>query len=75
MAVIRSARGELIDTKLMAIKAQLAKAPPPKAVLARQAEIAELEGAKVVDEQTLSPEMLEMMAAAEAAEIKPRKSK
>jgi hypothetical protein len=74
MAVIRSARGELIDTRLMAIKAQLAKAPLPKAVQARQVEITELEGGKV-EEQVVTAEMMEMMAAAEVSDVKPKKAK
>ncbi len=80
MAMIRSARGELIDTALLAIKSQLAQRPVPAPVAARQAEIAEREGLKtaapeVVVEPVITAEMAEMMAAADEATAKPKKAK
>jgi hypothetical protein len=45
--VTRSARGEFVDFELLAIKQQLASAPLPKAVVARQVAIAEKDGKSV----------------------------
>lgn len=44
--LIRSARGELIDFELLAIKQQLASAPKPKAVEQRQKAIDLKDGVK-----------------------------
>lgn len=44
--LVRSARGELVDFELLAIKAQLAAAPVPKKVEERKAAIAEKDGEK-----------------------------
>jgi len=73
--MIRSARGEMIDTALHAIKAQLAQRPVPSPVAARQVEIAEREGKSVAVilppvvpapevEPVFTAELSEMMAAA-----------
>jgi hypothetical protein len=43
---VRSARGELVDFELMAIKHQLASAPVPKAVEDRKKAIDEKDGVK-----------------------------
>ncbi len=43
---IRSARGELIDFELLAIKQQLANAPPPKSVEQRKKAIDEKDGVR-----------------------------
>lgn len=43
---IRSARGELIDFELLAIKAQLANAPVPKVVEQRKKAIDEKDGVR-----------------------------
>ena len=43
---IRSARGELIDFELLAIKAQLASAPVPKVVEQRKKAIDEKDGVR-----------------------------
>lgn len=43
---IRSARGELIDFELLAIKAQLASAPVPKVVEQRKQAIDEKDGVR-----------------------------
>lgn len=44
--MVRSARGELIDFELLAIKAQLAAAPIPKVVELRKQAIAEKDGVR-----------------------------
>lgn len=44
--LIRSARGELIDFEMLAIKQQLASAPVPKAVEARKKAIDAKDGVK-----------------------------
>lgn len=44
--MIRSARGELIDFELLAIKAQLASAPVPKVVEQRKQAIDEKDGVR-----------------------------
>lgn len=46
--LIRSAKGELVDFELLAIKQQLASAPKPKAVEQRQKAIDEKDGVKTV---------------------------
>jgi len=61
--LIRSARGELIDFELLAIKQQLASAPKPKAVEQRQAAIDLKDGVK----SDLVPEVDFMAISAEAA--------
>jgi hypothetical protein len=60
---IRSAKGEVVDFELLAIKAQLAATPLPKAVADRKAAIDAKDG-KV---QPQSVELAEMMAAATEA--------
>jgi hypothetical protein len=44
--IVRSAKGELIDFELLAIKAQLAAAPVPKVVEQRKAAIDAKDGVK-----------------------------
>lgn len=44
--IVRSARGELIDFELLAIKAQLAAAPVPKVVEERKQAIDEKDGVR-----------------------------
>lgn len=61
--LIRSARGELIDFELLAIKQQLASAPKPKAVEQRQQAIDLKDGVK----STLVPEVDFMALSAESA--------
>ena len=61
--LIRSARGELIDFELLAIKQQLAAAPKPKAVEQRQAAIDLKDGVK----SALTPEVDFMAISAESA--------
>lgn len=78
MAMIRSARGELIDTNLIAIKAQLAARPVPKPVADRLAEIEEREGLKPIEPPApiMSVDLSEMLAAAdEQVQETKRKSK
>lgn len=60
--LVRSARGELVDFELLAIKAQLAAAPVPKAVEERKQAIDERDGVKT----TVQPD-LDMLAVAMAA--------
>lgn len=84
MPMIRSARGELLDTALHAIKAQLAQRPVPKPVAERQAEIEEREGVKTValppdvvitTEPIITAELGDMLAAAEEVTAQEAKSK
>lgn len=44
--IVRSAKGELVDFELLAIKAQLASAPVPKAVETRKQAIDAKDGVK-----------------------------
>lgn len=60
--LVRSARGEVIDFELLAIKAQLAAAPVPKAVEQRKIAIDEKDGVKT----DVSPD-LDILAVAQAA--------
>jgi hypothetical protein len=59
---IRSARGELIDFELLAIKAQLAAAPAPKEVDERKTAIDVKDGVKTTVAPDLSNEMLQIAA-------------
>jgi hypothetical protein len=60
--LVRSAKGELIDFELLAIKAQLAAAPVPKVVEQRKAAIDAKDGVKT--DVTPDLELSEMMAVA-----------
>lgn len=51
--LVRSARGELVDFELLAIKQQLASAPVPKVVEKRQQAIEEKDGVK----STITPDI------------------
>lgn len=64
---IRSARGELIDFELLAIKAQLAAAPVPKTVEDRKTAIDIKDGVKTNVTPDLSNEMLQIAAEGAAA--------
>jgi len=55
---VRSARGELIDFELMAIKAQLAAAPAPKTVDQRKIAIDAKDGIKTDVAPDLNMDML-----------------
>lgn len=76
---VRSARGEMIDFELLAIKSQLAKTPVPQKVEERKAAIEEREGVKqvapVLDAEV--PDILKMSqeAAAASAKVKAPKQK
>ena len=61
--IVRSARGELVDFELLAIKAQLATAPVPRAVEQRKAAIDEKDGVKTKQVAPL-PSALDIAAAA-----------
>lgn len=63
--LVRSARGDIVDFELLAIKAQLASAPVPKAVEQRKAAIDEKDGVKT----DVAPDLdiLEVAKAAAAA--------
>lgn len=59
--LVRSAKGELVDFELLAIKQQLAASPVPKVVEARKQAIAEKDGVKAdpapdIDFSTVPPE-------------------
>jgi len=70
---IRSARGELIDFEMLAIKQQLASAPVPKAVEQRKKAIDAKDGARSMAEVEQEPEVDEFLAVArEAAETSGR---
>lgn len=60
--LVRSARGEVVDFELLAIKAQLAAAPAPKAVEQRKVAIDEKDGVKT----DVTPD-LDILAVAQAA--------
>lgn len=60
--ISRTAKGELIDFELLAIKAQLASVPIPKPVEERRAAIEEREGIKPIESQAVN----ELIAAADA---------
>lgn len=66
--LVRSARGEIVDFELLAIKAQLAAAPVPKKVEERKATIDEKDGVKTdvapdIDILAISKEAAEASAA------------
>lgn len=61
---VRSARGEVIDFELLAIKAQLAAAPVPKSVEERKLAIDEKDGVKT----TVAPDIDFLAASIEAAQ-------
>ena len=62
---IRSARGEVIDFELLAIKNQLASAPVPKAVEQRKQAIDEKDGVR----SSVTPDLDIFAMSQEAAEI------
>lgn len=55
---VRSAKGELVDFELLAIKAQLAAIPVPKAVADRKVQIDLRDGVKQGAENPLISELL-----------------
>jgi hypothetical protein len=61
--LIRSARGELIDFEMLAIKQQLASAPVPKAVEQRKQAIDARDGVK----STVTPDLDFLAVSTEAA--------
>lgn len=61
--IVRSARGELIDFELLAIKQQLASAPAPKSVEQRKQAIDEKDGVRT----TVAPDVDFLAASVEAA--------
>lgn len=63
--LVRSARGEIVDFELLAIKAQLAASPIPKEVEQRKVAIDEKDGVKTDVEPDL--DILEVAKAAAAA--------
>lgn len=71
---IRSARGELVNFELLAIKSQLASVPVPKPVEERKTAIEEREGIKVVQPEAVS-ELLKMAqdAATTSAKVQPKR--
>lgn len=75
--ITRSAKGELIDFELLAIKAQLATAPKPKSVEQRKAAIDAKDGVKTDVVPDLSMEMFAVSndAAAKSAAGKQIKKK
>jgi hypothetical protein len=73
---VRSARGELVDFELLAIKAQLAAAPVPKKVEERKAAIAEKDGEKADVKPDLDiMEIAKQAAAASAGQARQLKRK
>ena len=66
---IRSARGDLVNFELLAIKSQLASVPVPKNVEDRKTVIEEYEGVKPVD----SPAVNEMLKAAASTKTTPKR--
>jgi hypothetical protein len=60
---IRSAKGEVVDFELLAIKAQLAATPLPKSVAQRKAAIDAKDGVK----PEVNAALAEMLAAADEA--------
>jgi len=63
--LVRSARGELVDFELLAIKAQLAAAPVPKVVEQRKQAIDEKDGVKT----TVAPDLDILKVAKDAAAV------
>ena len=61
--LVRSARGEVVDFELLAIKQQLAATPVPKAVEQRKAAIDEKDGVK----SSVQPDLDILAVAQEAA--------
>ncbi len=73
---VRSARGELVDFELLAIKAQLAAAPVPKKVEERKVAIAEKDGEKTDVKPDLDiMEIAKQAAAASAGQARQLKRK
>lgn len=66
--LVRSARGELVDFELLAIKAQLAAAPVPKSVEERKQAIDERDGVKTTVQPDLDMLAMAMAAAEQSAE-------
>lgn len=74
MPNIRTARGDLVDFELLAIKAQLAAKPTPKPVAERRVAIEEREGTKVAPSPAVSELLaLSSEAAATSAQAPKRK--
>lgn len=69
MAHVRSARGDLVNFELLAIKSQLASVPVPKKVEERKVAIEEREGTKPVQSEAVN-ELLKV--AEEAATVSTR---
>jgi|JI10StandDraft_1071094.scaffolds.fasta_scaffold2063216_1 hypothetical protein len=67
---IRSARGDLVNFELLAIKSQLASVPVPKKVEERRVAIEEREGTKPVE----SPAVNELLKVAEEAAVSSAKA-
>lgn len=67
---IRSARGDLVNFELLAIKSQLASVPVPKPVEERKTAIEEREGIKTVE----SPAVDELLKVAQEAAATSAKS-
>ena len=71
---IRSARGELVNFELLAIKSQLASVPVPKPVEERKTAIEEREGTKNVQPEAVN-ELLKIAqeAATTSAKLQPKR--
>lgn len=71
---IRSARGELVNFELLAIKSQLASVPVPKPVEERKTAIEEREGTKIVEPEAVN-ELLKIAqeAATTSAKLQPKR--
>jgi len=71
---IRSARGELVNFELLAIKSQLASVPVPKPVEERKTAIEEREGTKIVQPEAVN-ELLKIAqeAATTSAKLQPKR--
>ena len=68
---IRSARGDLVNFELLAIKSQLASVPVPKTVEERKTAIEEREGIKTVDSPAVSELLKVAQEAADTSAAKP----
>jgi hypothetical protein len=66
---IRSARGEVVDFELLAIKSQLAAKPVPKQVTERKTAIEEREGVKSQPPEAVAELMKLSAEAAEASRV------
>ena len=70
---IRSARGELVNFELLAIKSQLASVPVPKTVEERKTAIEEREGIKTVDSPAVNELLKVAQDAASASKAAPKR--